>query len=206
MAWALKTVIRITCKFQKLAGVTSVQGVLWASEGENLIRGKMDWEVTVLEGKGIDKVFSVVFVVVFSPRKKIETGLLALRCFRKETYGKEWRLHCWACRRPWHGLQCQLHRLQLVQLLRQLPKSAWRHFRLWLRISISGPPCFQTLFLWEPPMWGPWARKWQKNPGGMQGRSLPLSMGLDRALVFLSICEVRSYSGIPFLFIAMFRM
>jgi hypothetical protein len=55
-------------------------------------------------------------------------------------------------------------------------------------------------------MWGPWARKWQKNPGGMQGRSLPLSMGLDRALVFLSICEVRSYSGIPFLFIAMFRM
>ncbi len=56
--------------------------------------GKMDWEVTVLEGKGIDKVFSVVFVVVFFPRKKIETGLLALRCFRKETYGKEWRLHC----------------------------------------------------------------------------------------------------------------
>jgi hypothetical protein len=54
----------------------------------------MDLEVTVLEGKGIDKVFSVVFVVVFSPRKKIETGLLALRCFRKETYGKEWRLHC----------------------------------------------------------------------------------------------------------------
>ncbi len=56
--------------------------------------GNMDWEVTVLEGKGIDKVFPVVFVVVLSPRKKIETGLLALRCSRKETYGKEWRLHC----------------------------------------------------------------------------------------------------------------
>ncbi len=43
--------------------------------------GKMDLEVTVLEGKGIDKVFSVLFVVVFFLRKEIDTGLLALRCF-----------------------------------------------------------------------------------------------------------------------------
>jgi hypothetical protein len=36
----------------------------------------------------------IVFRASKANQKKIETGLLALRCFRKETYGKEWRLHC----------------------------------------------------------------------------------------------------------------
>ncbi len=43
--------------------------------------GKMDWEVTVLEGKGIDKVFSVVFVVVFLPQEEDRNGAFGVALF-----------------------------------------------------------------------------------------------------------------------------